>query len=80
MASFFIVLATAAYSDRIKMRGPFMIAGCVVAIVGYAMLLGASKSSVRYGGTFLVACGVFQGSPMVGYACHAPGYGADSTR
>ena len=65
MISFFIVLATAAYSDRIKARGPFMIAGCVVAIAGYAMLLGSHKHSVRYGGTYLVAAGVFQGSPMV---------------
>ena len=75
MASFFVVLATAWYSDRVKLRGPFMVVGCVVGIVGYAMLLGAEKSSVRYGGTFLIACGVFQGSPMVSHACHRPGSG-----
>ena len=57
-----------------------MIAGCLVGIVGYAMLLGASTSSVRYGGTFLVACGVFQGSPMVGYASHRSEFGTDSGR
>lgn len=65
MCSFFVVLITAWYSDRIKMRAPFMIAGCLVAIAGYAMLLGSEKNAVRYAGTFFVACGVFQGSPMV---------------
>ena len=79
MCSFFIVLATAAYSDRIKARGPFMIAGCLVAIAGYAMMLGAEKSSVRYGGTFLVASGVFQGSPMVCHARHHPVHRTDSS-
>lgn len=65
MCAFFVVLITAGFSDRFKMRGPFMIGGCLVAIAGYAMLLGSERSGVRYGGTFLVACGVFQGSPMV---------------
>lgn len=43
-----------------------MAGGCVVAICGYIMLLASKKNSVRYGGTFLVASGVFVGSPMVG--------------
>ena len=42
-----------------------MIGGCFVAIAGYIMLLAAKAESVRYGGTFLVAAGVYQGSPMV---------------
>jgi hypothetical protein len=42
-----------------------MIGGAIVAIAGYIMLLVASKPAVRYGGTFLVASGVFTGSPMV---------------
>jgi hypothetical protein len=64
MCAFFVVLITAHLSDRLKMRGPFMIGACIVAIVGYAMLLGAEKSMVRWGGTFLAAQ-VFAGSPMV---------------
>lgn len=71
MCAFFVVLITAGFSDRFKMRGPFMIGGCLVAIIGYAMLLGSKHSGVRYGGTFFVACGVFQGSPMV---CACPGF------
>ena len=65
VASFCVDLITAGFSDRIKARGYFMIGGCVIAIAGYIMLLAASQNSVKYGGTFLVACGVFQGSPMV---------------
>lgn len=43
-----------------------MIGGCILAIIGYIMLLAASQPLVRYGGTFFVASGVFLGSPMVG--------------
>lgn len=38
-----------------------MLGGCLLAIIGYAMLLGSKSESVRYGGTFFVACGVFPG-------------------
>ncbi|ETN43675.1 uncharacterized protein HMPREF1541_02834 [Cyphellophora europaea CBS 101466] len=65
MAAFCIVLITAGLSDRFKARGPFMIGGCLLAMIGYIMLLAASQPTVRYGGTFFVASGVFMGSPMV---------------
>ena len=42
-----------------------MLGGCLLAIIGYAMLLGTKHTSVRYGGTFFVATGVYLGSPMV---------------
>lgn len=65
MVSFVLVLITSTMSDKIKSRGPIMAAGCVLAMGGYIMLLAAKSSSVRYGGTFLVAAGVYPGSPMV---------------
>lgn len=65
MAAFFTVLITAYYSDKLKSRGYFIIAGAILAIGGYIMLLAASTNAVRYAGTFLVAIGVFQGSPMI---------------
>ena len=65
MSAFVLVLLTSFFSDRIRARGPFMIGGCLIAIAGYIMLLAAKKESVRYGGTFLVAAGVYPGSPMV---------------
>ncbi|KAH7072659.1 major facilitator superfamily domain-containing protein [Paraphoma chrysanthemicola] len=65
MAAFFTVLITAYYSDKLKNRGYFIIGGAIVAIGGYIMLLVATTNAVRYAGTFLVAIGVFQGSPMI---------------
>ncbi|KAF4460682.1 major facilitator superfamily transporter [Fusarium albosuccineum] len=65
IAAFFTVLATSITSDRIKARGPIMVIGSIVAMGGYIMLLAAKESSVRYGGTFLVAVGVYPGSAMI---------------
>lgn len=65
MASFFTVVGTSILSDKIKARGPIMAIGTVIASGGYIMLLAAEGSAVRYGGTFLVAVGVFPGSAMV---------------
>ncbi|OAL06881.1 MFS general substrate transporter [Phaeosphaeriaceae sp. SRC1lsM3a] len=65
MAAFLTVLITAYYSDKLKNRGYFIIAGSILGICGYIMLLVAKTNAVRYAGTFLVAIGVFQGSPMI---------------
>ena len=64
MVAFFLVVITAHFSDKLKVRGPFMIGGATVGIAGYIMLLASKKASVRYGGTFLVASGVYPCSPM----------------
>lgn len=65
MAAFITVLVTAYYSDKLGNRGYFIIAGCVLGICGYIMMIVANSNAVRYAGTFLVAIGVFQGSPML---------------
>ena len=65
IAAFVLVLITSTLSDRIKARGPIMAVGSVLAMAGYIMLLASKSNSVRYGGTFLVAIGVYPGSPMV---------------
>lgn len=64
MCAFVAILITSALSDKIKARGPFMLLGCSIAIVGYIMLLVAKDPAVKYGGTFLVATGVYPGTPM----------------
>ncbi|CAO2649150.1 Nn.00g100990.m01.CDS01 [Neocucurbitaria sp. VM-36] len=77
MAAFITVLLTAYFSDKIKNRGYFIVAGSVLGICGYIMMLVAKTNAVRYAGTFLVAIGVFQGSPMImGWASNnlAPHY------
>lgn len=65
MAAFLTVIGTAYASDRLKNRGYFIIGGSVLGICGYVMLIVATTNAVRYAGTFLVAIGVFQGSPML---------------
>jgi sugar phosphate permease len=65
MAAFITVIGTAYASDKLKNRGYFIIGGCVLGICGYVMLIVAKTNAVRYAGTFLVAIGVFQGSPML---------------
>jgi MFS family permease len=65
MGAFFVVLLVGWLSDKWKMRGPLMLVGCTVAIAGYIMLIASTKSQVQYGGTFLVASGIFPCSPLV---------------
>jgi Major Facilitator Superfamily len=61
ISAFFLVLVSAGFSDRLRARGPFMLAGCLLAIIGYAMLIAANRPAVNYGGNFFVAAGVFPG-------------------
>ncbi|KAI5831300.1 MFS general substrate transporter [Schizophyllum commune Tattone D] len=46
-------------SDRMNLRGPFIIGGSFVAIIGYIVLYTQSKPGPSYVGTFLAAAGVF---------------------
>ena len=41
-----------------------MIVGCILALIGYILLL-TTKGATRYGGAFFVAVGVFPCPPMV---------------
>lgn len=45
------------YADRAKKRGPSMIFFCLVAIVGFVMLISTEKPHVQYAGTFFVVSG-----------------------
>ncbi|KAL2053359.1 hypothetical protein ABVK25_006353 [Lepraria finkii] len=65
MGGFFMVIIGTYLSDKIKMRGPIMIVGCLLAIIGYIMLLVPAHPLVHYGGTFFIAAGVFPSSPAV---------------
>lgn len=65
MAGFLVVILTAHLSDKVKNRGAFIAVGTVVGICGYVMLLVSDQNSVKYAGTFLIAMGVFQASPML---------------
>lgn len=59
------VLMVTWFSDRFKSRGAFMLGGCSIAIVGYIMLLAGKRPQIQYGGTFLIAAGIYPSSPLV---------------
>lgn len=65
IGAFICVLLTALCSDKIKARGPFMIAGMVISMAGFIILRVSTHPHVKYGGTFLAAAGVYPCSPMV---------------
>lgn len=65
MAGFISVLITAHFSDKVKNRGGFIAVGTVVGMVGYILLLATDANPVKYAGTFFIAVGVFQASPML---------------
>ncbi|GIZ36924.1 hypothetical protein CKM354_000039000 [Cercospora kikuchii] len=63
--AFLSVIAFAWTSDRIKMRGPLIGVGLLLAAVGYIMQLASGENAVKYAGTFFVAVGAFPCSPLV---------------
>ena len=65
IAGFLTVPVFGFFSDRYGYRGPFMLVGLVMAMVGYIMLISTGKTLINYGGTFLVASGIFPTSPLV---------------
>lgn len=46
-------------SDRVGMRGPFVLLGIAISVVGYAILYGTKSSGAGYAGTILAATGEF---------------------
>ncbi|KAG8925732.1 hypothetical protein FRC02_009457 [Tulasnella sp. 418] len=51
-------------ADRYRMRGPFMMFFCAVAIAGFVMLIATQKPAVQYLGTFFAASGIYPNVPM----------------
>ncbi|KAG1751365.1 MFS general substrate transporter [Suillus paluster] len=47
------------YSDKYNLRGPFIIGGALVSIVGYIMLYCDRQAGLSYAGTCLAAIGVY---------------------
>nr|VWP01916.1 Dense granular protein GRA10 [Ganoderma boninense] len=51
-------LAICFLSDRVRARGPFILAGSTVAVVGYAMVFATKTPPAQYAGTVVVAAGL----------------------
>ena len=52
-------------SDKVGKRGPIMLVGYSLALIGYIMLISSGRTLINYGGTFFVAAGIFPTSPLV---------------
>lgn len=52
------------YSDRMKLRSPFVFAGLVLALVGYGINVADVSIGVKYFGTYLVVIGAYLSAPM----------------
>ncbi|KAG5417853.1 TNA1 [Candida metapsilosis] len=66
VCAFGVINIVAFASDYFKKRLPFLIGAMVIAIVGLAMILGATdKPQVRYGGCFLAASGLYTAMPLI---------------
>jgi len=63
--AFLMVLIASWTSDKIKMRGPLIAIGLLIAAIGYIMQLATHSGAVRYAGTFFIAAGAFPCSPLV---------------
>ena len=63
--AFLVVIASSIISDKIKMRGPCIVVGFSVALIGYIMQIASSQSAVKYAGTFFIAAGAFPCSPLI---------------
>nr|VWP01939.1 PKS_ER domain-containing protein [Ganoderma boninense] len=57
------------FSDKRCIRGPFILVGCSVAIVGYVMLIATKTPAIQYCGSVIVAAGLFPSvSTLVAWA------------
>ena len=48
-------------SDRVRARGPFVLAGAITALVGYIVLFATKSPGAGYAGVMVAACGLFPG-------------------
>jgi hypothetical protein len=59
VAGCFCTILVGIYSDKCQLRGPFVIGGATVSLIGYVVLYTRGTAGVGYAGTFLAAVGVF---------------------
>ena len=65
LAGFVTTMSVAVLVERTKRKAPFIICSSAVGIVGYTMLLVSRWSGMSYGGTILVAAGIFPSIAVV---------------
>lgn len=63
-AAFISTVLVGIYSDILKLRGPFIIAGAFVSLVGYIVLYTQKNPGVSYAGVVIATAGVFPTIPV----------------
>lgn len=49
----------AIWSDRLRLRSPFIIGACLTTCIGIAIVLGSTKHAVRYFGVYILCMGIY---------------------
>ncbi|KAI6020422.1 major facilitator superfamily domain-containing protein [Pisolithus microcarpus] len=57
------MISVAHFSDRMKIRFPFIIVSELIGLAGYIILITDASTGVKYFGTFLVVIGTYSGVP-----------------
>ncbi|KAG8767274.1 hypothetical protein FRC15_005797, partial [Serendipita sp. 397] len=67
IAGCFFTVLVGIYSDKLKLRGPFVLGCATVAIAGYSVLYATPQGhpGVSYAGTVIAACGTFPSIAVV---------------
>lgn len=66
VCAFVVINICGFFSDKLQKRLPFFLGACFFAIIGLAMVLGATTNpTVRYAGCFLTASGLYTAMPMI---------------
>ena len=60
-----VVMWWAIWSDRIKRRAPFLFAGLLLCLVGFAINITNAPIGVKYFGTYLIVIGGYAAHPAV---------------
>ncbi|KAG1731485.1 MFS general substrate transporter [Suillus paluster] len=65
VAATITLLVVAYYSDKLKMRSPFILAGLVMCLIGFSINISTAPDAVKYFGTFFIVIGSYAAIPGV---------------
>ena len=60
-----MVMAWSIWSDRVKLRSPFLFSGLFLCLIGFAINITDAPIGVKYFGTYLVVIGGYAAHPAV---------------
>ena len=64
IVGYFFTIFAGIYSDKYKLRGPVVIGGAFVSLVGYVILYTQRAAGAGYAGAILAAAGIFPIIPI----------------